>query len=109
MVIIRGRAQIPPDPAIHDHLRSRVGMRLQEYRVHVRLGFEFTCGRLSNLRPPDLTIGDARSVPRSPARARVIRHVLRFEGSDAHSPIAQVPANRSREPAFTYVGSGAAY
>ena len=75
--------------AQHDHLRARVGLGLDEHRVHARLGRDARGGGLHDLRAPELA-----PVGRD---AGVVAHVLRLERRHAQALVGEQPAERCRQ------------
>jgi hypothetical protein len=68
---VLGGPHRPGAPALHDHLRAGVGLRLQQHRVHVHRRRQRAARACKRLRPADLAaVGRHRGV---------VRHVLRLE------------------------------
>ena len=72
--------------AQHDDLRARVGLRLDQHRVHARLGRDARRRRLHDLRPPELAAVRCH--------AGVVAHVLGLERRDAQALVGQQAAER---------------
>ncbi len=62
--------KLPEAFPLNDDLRTPVGFRLQQYRVHVNARCHHGGARLQRLRTPDLA---------ALHRRRIVRHVLRLE------------------------------
>jgi len=82
--------------AEHDHLAARIGLRLQQHRVHADLRLR-TCGeRLKVLRTADF----AEHAARRGHDTRVVAHVLRLERRHSQALARVPPAQRGGEPAL---------
>ena len=77
----------------------RIG--LEQNRIHRRFRFEPASPGLSGLGPSNL--------PARETRIRIVGHVLRFEGSDAHTPPPKPSADCRRHPTFPGVRRRPAY
>ena len=75
--------------AEHDDLRARVGLGLDQHRIHARLRCDARGGGLHDLRPPELA-----AVVR---HAGVVAHVLRLERRHAQAFLGQQAAECGRE------------
>ncbi len=97
-VIASGRERLPRSP-VDNHL-AVAAARLEQDRIHRGLRFQAAGLRLRYLGTPNL--------PTGATGIRMIRHVLRFEGSHGHALAAQPRADRRHHPALAGVGGRAA-
>ncbi len=85
------RRQLGRRPAGHDDLGARVGLRLEQHRVHPHVGLDAGRTRLQPLGDADLPAVDD---------AGVVRHVLGLERRHVDALAGEPPAQRGDEPAL---------
>ena len=89
------RVNLAHRAAEHDHLAAPVAARLEQHRVHPRVGLQARGRGLHGLRSPDLrAVGGDEGVQ---------RHVLGLERGHAHAPPGQPAAQPGREHALARV------
>ena len=90
-----GRGQ---PPALNDHLRADIGLRLEQDRVHVGVRIKLRGQSLQGLRTADLAaIG---------CDGRVVRHVLGLERRDRQTAPAKCSAQTSDQHRLADIGAG---
>ena len=89
--VAAGGKRLPDASVDHDLARARA-VRLEQDRVHRRLGFEPARFRLHDLRAADLSA--------LPAGVRVVRHVLSLERRDGNAVASQPGAQSRGHPAL---------
>ncbi len=85
--------------ALDDDLRARGSLGLQQHRVHVDGWLGLGGTGLQGLGTADLAAigGDGG----------VVRHVLRLEGADLHSPVGQGAGKAGDDEGLAHIGAGA--
>ena len=85
--------------AVDDHLRAHIAIRLEQYRIHIRVRLQM--GGLS------LHCLGAANFTTIYRHRRVKRHILRLERGHLYSAMPQPAAKRSDQSAFARIRSGA--